>query len=91
MPGTCPAGRWSASAATTPDLTETVPPEDWNAALLAHVFRATFLQHELLRENLQLRGDLKTIARRVDARRPHADRLHPDASAKLMRSAPHPR
>ena len=54
------------------DLTETVPPEDWNAPLLARVFRATFLQHELLRENLQLRGDLKTIARRVahDARTP---------------------
>lgn len=54
------------------DLAETVPPEDWNTALLARVFRATFLQHELLRENLQLRGDLKTIARRVshDARTP---------------------
>jgi len=54
------------------DLAETVPPEDWNARLLARVFRATFLQHELLRENLQLRGDLKTIARRVahDARTP---------------------
>jgi signal transduction histidine kinase len=54
------------------DLAETVPPEDWNSALLARVFRATFLQHELLRENLELRGDLKTIARRVahDARTP---------------------
>ena len=54
------------------DLAETVPPADWNATLLARVFRATFLQHELLRENLQLRGDLKTIARRVshDARTP---------------------
>jgi signal transduction histidine kinase len=54
------------------DLAETVPPADWNTALLARVFRATFLQHELLRENLQLRGDLKTIARRVahDARTP---------------------
>ena len=54
------------------DLAETVPPADWNAALLARVFRATLLQHELLRENLQLRGDLKTIARRVahDARTP---------------------
>lgn len=54
------------------DLAETVPPADWNTALLARVFRATVLQHELLRENLQLRGDLKTIARRVahDARTP---------------------
>ncbi|MEJ1974500.1 MAG: hypothetical protein WDM96_19255 [Lacunisphaera sp.] len=54
------------------DLAESVPPEDWNVALLARVFRSTLLQHELLRENLQLRGDLKTIARRVshDARTP---------------------
>jgi signal transduction histidine kinase len=54
------------------DLVETVPPEQWNATLLARVFRAAFLQHELLRENLQLRGDLRTIARRVahDARTP---------------------
>lgn len=47
------------------DLVEAVPPEDWNERLLARVFRAAVLQHELLRETLQLRGDLKTVARRV--------------------------
>ncbi|MDB6165727.1 MAG: hypothetical protein JWQ83_867 [Lacunisphaera sp.] len=47
------------------DLVETVPPEEWNAPLLIRVFRAALLQHDLLRENLQLRGDLKTISRRV--------------------------
>lgn len=54
------------------DLVETVPQDEWNVALLARVFRSAVLQHELLRENLQLRGDLKTIARRVthDARTP---------------------
>ena len=54
------------------DLVETVAPEDWNVPLLVRVFRAALLQHDLLRENLQLRGDLKTISRRVahDARTP---------------------
>jgi signal transduction histidine kinase len=47
------------------DLVEAVPPEDWNEALLARVFRSAVQQHELLRETLQLRGDLKTVARRV--------------------------
>lgn len=54
------------------ELAETVAPEDWNLPVLARVFRYAQLQHELLRENLQLRGDLKTVARRVshDARTP---------------------
>ena len=47
------------------DLVETVPPADWNVPLLVRVFRAALLQHDLLRENLQLRGDLKTISRRI--------------------------
>jgi signal transduction histidine kinase len=46
------------------DLVETVPLEECNAQALARVFRSVVLQHELLRENLQLRGDLKTMARR---------------------------
>jgi signal transduction histidine kinase len=54
------------------DVAETVDPADWNVPFLARVFRSTVLQHDLLRENLQLRGDLKTIARRIvhDARTP---------------------
>jgi signal transduction histidine kinase len=47
------------------DLFETVPPEDWNARQLGRIFRSALMQHDLLRENLRLRGDLKTIARRV--------------------------
>ncbi len=47
------------------DLAEAVPVEEWNPSLLARVFRATLLQHELLWENLRLRGDLKTVARRI--------------------------
>jgi signal transduction histidine kinase len=47
------------------DLAETVPPEEWNPPLLARVFRSALLEQELLRENARLRGDLKTVARRV--------------------------
>ncbi len=47
------------------DLAETVPPEEWNPALLARVFRSALLEQELLRENARLRGDLKTVARRI--------------------------
>lgn len=47
------------------DLAETVPVQEWSPTLLARVFRSTLLQHELLWENLRLRGDLKTVARRV--------------------------
>ena len=48
-----------------PDLAETVPPEEWNAPLLARVFRAALMQHELLSENLRLHGDLRTVAHRI--------------------------
>src|SRR5580692_8378843 len=47
------------------DLAETVPPEEWQPARLARVFRSAVLQHELWRENLRLQGDLKTVARRI--------------------------
>ena len=47
------------------DLFETVSPEDWNVRQLTRIFRAALMQHDLLRENLRLRGDLKTVARRV--------------------------
>ena len=47
------------------DLAETVPPEEWNAPLLARVFRSALLEQELMRENARLRGDLKTVARRI--------------------------
>jgi signal transduction histidine kinase len=44
---------------------EAVPREEWQPALVARVFRAALLQHELLRDNLRLQGDLKTVARRI--------------------------
>ncbi len=44
---------------------ELIPPEEWNAALLARVFRAAVNQHQLVVENARLRGDLLTISRRV--------------------------
>ena len=47
------------------DVAETVPPEEWNPPLLARVFRSALLEQELLRENIRLRGDLKTVARRI--------------------------
>jgi signal transduction histidine kinase len=47
------------------DLAETIPPEEWNPPLLARAFRSALLEQELLRENARLRGDLKTVARRV--------------------------
>jgi signal transduction histidine kinase len=50
---------------TPSHLAETVAPEDWGPRLLGRVFRLVLQQHELQRENLQLRGDLKTVTRRV--------------------------
>jgi signal transduction histidine kinase len=47
------------------ELAETVAPEEWQAPLLARVFRSALLEHELLSENLRLQGDLRTISRRV--------------------------
>ncbi len=47
------------------DIADTVPPEEWNPPALARAFRSAVLQHELLCENLRLRGDLKTVARRI--------------------------
>jgi signal transduction histidine kinase len=47
------------------EFAETVPPEQWNPPLLARVFRCAVQQHQLLCENLRLRGDLRTVARRV--------------------------
>ncbi len=48
------------------DLVETVPAGECSVRLLARVFRSAMLHHELLRENLLLRGDLKTLARRYN-------------------------
>jgi signal transduction histidine kinase len=47
------------------DLADSVPPEDWNPRTLARSFRAAVMQNDLLRENLRLRGDLRTVARRI--------------------------
>lgn len=42
-----------------------IPSEDWHPALLAQVFRMTLQQHDLVRENTRLRGDVFTVARRI--------------------------
>jgi len=47
------------------DLAESIPLEECTPLRLARIFRLALNLHELLRENLQLRGDLKTIARRL--------------------------
>jgi signal transduction histidine kinase len=47
------------------EFAETVPPENWSPPLVARVFRAAMQQHQLVCENLRLRGDLRTIARRI--------------------------
>jgi signal transduction histidine kinase len=47
------------------EFAESVPPEQWNPQLLARVFRSAVQQHQLMCDNLRLRGDLRTIARRV--------------------------
>ena len=44
---------------------EAVPPKDWTVALLARAFRSALREQELIHENSRLRGDLKTIVRRV--------------------------
>lgn len=48
------------------DLVETVTPGECSVRLLARIFRSAVLHHEMLRENLQLRGDLRTVARRLN-------------------------
>ncbi len=48
------------------DLADMISPEACRPAVLAQLLRSVVMQHELLRENLQLRGDLKTIARRLN-------------------------
>jgi signal transduction histidine kinase len=47
------------------DAAETVPPEEWNIPLVARAIRSAMRQHDLLRENFRLQGDLRTIARRI--------------------------
>ncbi len=50
---------------TSVDVAESIPLEECTPERLARLFHSTLMQHELLRENIQLRGDLKTIARRL--------------------------
>lgn len=47
------------------EVAEVLPPEGWQPHTLATMLRAVLLQHELLRENLRLRGDMRTVARRI--------------------------
>lgn len=48
-----------------PDDPEVVPPEDWNAGVLARVFRSAVSEHRLRRENARARADLLTVGRRI--------------------------
>ncbi len=59
--------RWAAVVVgkQSSELLDCISPEETSAGLLGRVFRAALQQHDLLRENLQLRGDLKTVARRI--------------------------
>jgi signal transduction histidine kinase len=45
---------------------ETVATAECSVRLLARVFRSAVQHHDLLRENLRLRGDIKTLARRYN-------------------------
>lgn len=47
-----------------PDL-PTVPPEDWNVAVVFHVFRAALALHTLRRQRARLRGDLASFGSRI--------------------------
>lgn len=47
------------------EFAENVPPDQWNPPLVARAFRSALQQHQLICENLRLRGDLRTIARRI--------------------------
>jgi signal transduction histidine kinase len=42
-----------------------VPPEDWNTAVVFHVFRAAMALHALRRERARLCGDLATVGSRI--------------------------
>ncbi len=42
-----------------------IPAADWQPRLLAHAFLAALREHELVQENTRLRGDLRTMARRI--------------------------
>ena len=57
---------------------EVVTTDEWDAARVAHVLRAAVLRHELVRENIRLKGDLLTIARRIthDLRTPIGAIVH---------------
>jgi signal transduction histidine kinase len=54
------------------DGAETLPPEEWNSRTLARVLRFALQRHEMHSQNLRLRGDLQTVARRLahDCRTP---------------------
>lgn len=66
-PDPCDLPRWAVVALGRVDseLMESVPPEEWNVPLLSHVMRSAVHHAELVRENARLRGDLKTVARRI--------------------------
>ncbi len=66
-PDPCDLPRWAVVALGRVDseLMESVPPEEWNVPLLSHVMRSAVQNAELVRDNARLRGDLKTVARRI--------------------------
>jgi signal transduction histidine kinase len=71
---------------------EIVSAEDWNEPLLARVFRSAVVQYQLLRDNARLRGDLRTIAHRVnhDLRTPLGGILTTGEALKEVLAEHHP-
>jgi len=60
--------RWALvflGAATGVKGAETVSPQECNEQLLARAFRSAVTQHQLLRENERIQGDLRTLAYRI--------------------------
>jgi signal transduction histidine kinase len=60
--------RWATvalGAIPAPEGVELLSQEEWNEPLLARVLRGAVAQHQLVRENARLRGDLRSIAHRI--------------------------
>ena len=60
--------RWAivVLGATAPvEGVEIVSPQEWGEHLLVRVFRLAVAQHQLIRENERIQGDLRTLAHRI--------------------------
>jgi signal transduction histidine kinase len=60
--------RWAVVSAGAPlgaSLAENIPRDDWEPGRLGRIFRAAMERHRLVRENVQLRGDILSIGTRI--------------------------